>query len=577
MSESQLSAAPAAADRRIAFWLGALVTLVGSLIVYDAHDGNTDAEVHFQQIRAMAQHGSWAFVDDNPNVNLIIRAESAAGPASASEKGVDGRVYGHFGIYYVLLGVQFYAAGEAISQLCPGVEARVAGSPFLIARVGAMQDYIPRIAVAMISPLFLGLAAASIYAAARRLRAGRAAALLIALAYPYATFAGVIARHCGSDTMAAGLLAFALERALAARWEGRRAFVAVGIAAGLLTGSRYLAIAVLPGVAAVALLSALRRHQDWPARLRDLAPAVIPWAALTAVVLVVNALRWGGPFEWGYRHSFRDDQVLRGNLLEAAARNLYLSFFAGSRGLVFFAFPIVVLGAVGLLRLWRSDRAVAASLLLGIASTAVPPALSILWSGTWSWGPRYHLSCLVFFAPAAAAALDAALARGGAWRAAGLGALAAGALTTFPALVSSPFGLLQAESESLRIVMPTPRSANPNDPIAEGEAEASRQEFIPVAPFWSPYNAIRGQWRWLWWGLRGEEAIPVRAFFGADSDAVMTPQLIEWGGLRSPWWLAFRARTGDSWVLAVAAALGFLALKSGLELRKAWRATRAEP
>ena len=173
--------------------------------------------------------------------------------------------------------------------------------------------------------------------------------------------------------MAAGLLAFALERALAARWEGRRAFVAVGIAAGLLTGSRYLAIAVLPG------------SPRWRCYRRSADTKIGPRGCATSPRRdsVGGAHRRGPRREraslgWavrvGYRHSFRDDQVLRGNLLEAAARNLYLSFFAGSRGLVFFAFPIVVLGAVGLLRLWRSDRAVAASLLLGIASTAVPPA-----------------------------------------------------------------------------------------------------------------------------------------------------------------------------------------------------------
>ncbi|HKE01588.1 MAG TPA: hypothetical protein VKE69_11305, partial [Planctomycetota bacterium] len=383
---------PDAADRRIAAALFALVAAVLLAVVFDAHDGNTDAEIHFQQARAMATRGSWAFEPDRLVTDRIIQLESMPGAAgSASQKGVDGRVYGHFGPAYVLAATPLYAIGAALAVAFPGIEVHTREREYLIANVGGpLVDYLPRLVVGAISPLFLALGAACVYLAGRRLGAGRWPACMAALALPFATFAGPIARHCGSDTMAAALVAVALERALARR------FAEAGAAAALVPATRYLGFSSLPGVALVLLVVALREERS--ARAKALAAAALPFLAVLAAILVVNHLRWGSPFDFGYRHTFEDDDVLVGDRVRQTARGLFLSFFAPSRGLVFFAAPLVVLGVAGLFVLARRDRPLAIALAVGIVAVVIPPSASILWHGTWSWGPRYHLPALVYLA-----------------------------------------------------------------------------------------------------------------------------------------------------------------------------------
>jgi hypothetical protein len=303
-----------------------------------------------------------------------------------------------------------------------------------------------------------------------------------------------------------------------------------------------------------------RRSTGARERLRDAGAALIPLTVLSAAVLVLNAARWGSPLDFGYRHSF-EDRTLRASLFTDGVKGILYSFFAPSRGLFFLAFPVVFLGGAGLARLFRQDRPIALCLLLGVAATVVPPSLSpVLWHGAWSWGPRYHLGCLVYLTPAAAVALDAALRVKGTLRAAALSTIAAGFLAAFPALVSSPFGFLFAAAEALRIERPASSFADPAYRDNEALAEANRQETLLFAPPSSPYNAIRGQWAWFSFGLRGSETIPVREMFGIDSAAHLTPHLLEYGCNRSAWPVAMRARTGSVAGLAVA---GLLAVVAG--------------
>lgn len=530
------------AVRKRAAWIAIIVFLISSFLVFDANDGNTDAEIHFQQIRAMAERGSFAFEPDSEITKEIIKWEAttlAAG--AASQKGVDGRVYGHFGVYYVLCGTPFYAIGKLLQNAFPGVDAGVSGEPFLLGGAFKMQDYFPRLAVAFMSPLFLAIAAASIFVASRRLGAGTRAAAIIAFAYAYATFAGVHARHCGSDTMAAGLLAIVIERALAARDGGTLALFQAGVAAGLLFGSRYLAITLLPGAALICMIGIVRSRENARERTGAMAAALVPFVVLAAAVLYMNDARWGSAFDFGYRHSFDTDNVVTSSSLVLAPQRLFLSFFAPSRGLVFFAMPAVLLGSAGLVLLWRRDRWMAAALLLGVASTGVPPSLSIIWNGTWSWGPRYHLACVVFFAPAAAVALELFVRNGGFIKLVAILTIACGFLITLPALVTSPFGFLTAATECLQIEKPA--SSYP-EPYKNDVAYmlADHQEFLPVAPFSSKYNAIRGQWYYLYLAVRGRTSARFDELFDITTERVYTPAIIEHRPPASPWWLTLRER-----------------------------------
>lgn len=557
-------------DVKIRRWLGAFVFLISCIVVFDANDGNTDAEVHFQQIRAMAEHRSFSFEPDSDVTRLIIEMEGgplAAG--AASQRGRDGRVYGHFGVYYVFCALPFYYLGGALEYCFPRIEQKADGAPFLLNGICKLSNYWRRLAVTFISPLFLAIAASSIFSIARRLGAARGASLAAALAFSYATFAGVQARHGGSDTMAAGLLAFALERVLAARDDGRRALVHAGIAAGLLFGSRYLAIAVLPGVIFAAVFVIWRRDARRRERALDAAAAAVPFVVLSSFVLYCNWARWGGVLDFGYVHSFATDKVLTFSVLEAGPRGLLLSFLAPSRGLVYFAAPAVVLGTAGILLLFRKDPRIALSLLIGIVATVVPPSLSIIWNGTWSYGPRYHLSSLIYFAPAAAVAIDAAARRGKLWLSLASVPIAAGAILIFPAFITSPFGFLTLANDAIRIDRPPSSYDSPLYQNSPELVEADHQEFLPVAPFTSPYNALLGQWRFLGAALAGDTTFPVRDYFNIkNSNAVLPLLLIEHSPRNSPWWRTMAARTGSRGGYLAAAALAAAAIFAMFKIRR---------
>lgn len=531
-------------DRKAARWLFLIVFFISSIFIFDANDGNTDSEVHFQQIRAMGERGSFAFEPDSKVTQMILQLESTPGAAgAASQKGVDGRVYGHFGVYYVFAGVPLFAIGAAVHRILPETARAVESQPFLINGIGSMEYYFERLAVTFISPLFLACGAWAIFLASRRLGAGRAPACIMSLSFAFATYAGVQARHCGSDTMAAGLLALCLERALAARDAGRIALLQMSVAAGLLFGSRYLALAVLPGVELAAAIVILRRTPHWRSRAMDGIAAAGPFVVLSGIVLACNYFRWGSPFDFGYHHSFITDGVIQGDFLDTAPLRLFYSFFSPSRGLAVFAAAVVIPGTAGLILLVRRDRAFAAAILLGIATTAVLPSLSLIWHGTISFGPRYHLACLAFFAVPGALALQGALDMGKFMFTCALAPVAAGALISFPGLVTSPFGFLLFASEALRIERPASSYSTPAFRDSEALVESDRQEFLTIAPFASPYNPIGGQWRMVAAAIRGDAGVATDRFFGIPGPPrTLIPAIVEHTPNRSPWWATLAAR-----------------------------------
>ncbi|HKE02296.1 MAG TPA: hypothetical protein VKE69_14860, partial [Planctomycetota bacterium] len=142
--------------------------------------------------------------------------------------------------------------------------------------------------------------------------------------------------------------------------------------------------------------------------------------------------------------------------------------------------------------------------------------------------------------------------------------LAAGALLTLPALVTSPFAFLWLSKEAMAI----------ERPVAPGEEIASEVEremrLVLEAP-WSPFGQVRGQWALFAAGLRGREEYPVKEQFGVDATAVLRPPLLEWGDLRSPWWASFRARTGIGAIVVAPIVLVTIAVAAAIALARTLR------
>ncbi len=269
------------------------------------------------------------------------------------------------------------------------------------------------------------------------------------------TYLWVYARSPYSEVLQATcflLFLLALLRARAA--PSTRSAVWLGAAAGALLASKLLyALALVGGMAWLAhglLRAAWRRPVDLasapaPAEAEATAagpggrPALLAalrlfgWVALgmapfVLLVLGYNYLRWGSWLEAGYALNTTPGRVMLpvfGESLPVGLAGLFLS-----PGKSFFLYsPPLLVGLLGLPRLYRRAPAVVAALAL----TALPVVLLygkfLFWAGDYAWGPRY----LVFLAPLlmvpAAVVLDDVLAATHRWwrRAllAGLGLLAA--------------------------------------------------------------------------------------------------------------------------------------------------------
>ncbi|MCL5270668.1 MAG: hypothetical protein M1457_09005, partial [bacterium] len=113
----------------------------------------------------------------------------------------------------------------------------------------------------------------------------------------------------------------------------------------------------------------------------------LPAVAAGGVLLTLNALHFGGPFEVGYA-----DQREGVAFSAPALAGLYGFFFSVGKGLFFFS-PALALGLVGWGPLWRTPdpraKAVTAAMALLVVVPLVVHAKWQNWAGGWCWGPRH--------------------------------------------------------------------------------------------------------------------------------------------------------------------------------------------
>lgn len=274
--------------------------------------------------------------------------------------GRGGHYYGRTGLLQPLLEAPFYAAGHF-------VDGHFGWTEPLPYRLVFLWFYNPFVAALAAVALF-----ALVYLTRRSLGwAAAIAALFVfaSIAWPYAKI--------GMETtfMFAVLAAFAL-----AVWARSRTTATAWALAGFATGATaatkpYAAIAFLP----VAILLwptwiALNRQQ----RLRLGIAAVLPVLAWLVAIGWYNWSRFGSPTDFGYTES---------SLTLSMPLNTLGLLFSPGKGLILYS-PLVVLGALGLPRLWREDRWLTAALIILLAAVTCVSGASTYW-GDEVWGPRY--------------------------------------------------------------------------------------------------------------------------------------------------------------------------------------------
>jgi hypothetical protein len=278
----------------------------------------------------------------------------------AEVPGKGDRSYARAGLLPPLLEAPFFAAGHFIDRELGSGGPVPYGLIFL-------WFYNPFIAAIGAAALF-----ALVYLTRRSLGWAAAIAGLFAfasIAWPYAKI--------GMETtfMTAAIVAFAF-----ATWSRVRPhplpWALTGIATGAAVACKpYSGLILIP---IAFLLLPTWRSFDGRLRTRLLIAVSLP------VLLWIAAIGW---YNWSRFGSVTDFGYPEGSLTLGMPLNVLGLLFSPGKGLVFYS-PLVVLGALGLAKLWRVDRWLAASLSTFLAVLTFVSAASGFW-GDEVWGPRF--------------------------------------------------------------------------------------------------------------------------------------------------------------------------------------------
>lgn len=323
--------APARDDRNLAVRLGGAVALF-LLLVGQAQVTVLDGSSMLAVAHSLVHDGTLAV------------------PPELGVAGHDGLFYSKYGLLLPLL------ASVPVALVQP------------IGAIAGRVDLLEAAAAASLMPLVCGALAAALFALGRRLGAPRPAAALVGAGTVLGTYVLPYGRDFFTEPLVALGLVVMVERALARRE---------------LQAGAALALAVLarPQSAVFApLLLAFLALGDGDG-LRAAARALAPLAAVAAVTVAYNLVRFADPLEFGYRPPV--DPGFTTPLLGGTA-GLLLS---PEKSVVLFA-PAIVLVPLAAVALWRRRRAIVALVLALFAATWALAATWHSWQGGWSWGPR---------------------------------------------------------------------------------------------------------------------------------------------------------------------------------------------
>jgi hypothetical protein len=329
---------------------------------------------------------AWEFPRGSDGAAMLATAESVVdrgtlaigdrfttddGYNPSAKRGTDGRPYGKYGLGLSLLEVPLLAAAPVSSRYLDVSEARARA-----------------VILSLLSPFFIALSTALIWATCLHLDVSPDAAQLAAFGYAFGSLAWPYAVSDFSEALQSCLVATAgwglvvFERTL----RQRSLWIAGGaLAWGILTKIT-IAVLVPPFVLAV-WLSSRSAGDAWPRAFVRSAGIIAPTAAAVAVIGWLNWLRFGSILETGYNTPV---------LTHPLGHGLYGLLVSPNKGLVFFA-PQVMLAPFAARALWRRSRRFAIAMLAGMSAWILLNAKFYDWGGGWSWGPRYLVPVLPLF------------------------------------------------------------------------------------------------------------------------------------------------------------------------------------
>ncbi len=286
--------------------------------------------------------------------------EASPLPLVAQTVGRDGHLYARTGLPQPLLEAPFFALGHLADDTFGYFSAYPNGFAFLW----------------FFNPFMAALGAAALFALVFMTRRSLRWATVISFLFVVASIAWPYSK-IGMETtfMTLMIASFALG-VWARKSPSLLSWGLTGLATGAAMATKpYALIAIVP----IAILL-------WPAfasaerarRLRLCAAAAAPVLLWIVAIAWYNNYRFGGITNFGYTES---------SLTLSAPLNFLGLLFSPGKGLVFYS-PLVVLGVLGVPRLWRADRSLTAALALFFVALTAVSAASKYW-GDEVWGPRY--------------------------------------------------------------------------------------------------------------------------------------------------------------------------------------------
>ena len=320
-----------------------------------------DGETIYQVSRSLVEGRGFAIPPPPPDAVVVdpfgepIPPEQLHGGGPYGAWGRDGRYYAQYGIGQSLLALPLYLAGLAFYRLSGW------GTAGLVTRASVM----------LLNPLALALAGTALYRLARRLGYDHGPALGATMASALATPLWVYGKTFFSEPLVALALLVAVLGALRGEEGSRGGWLLCGAALGGAVLVKPVALIVTPLFALYALTGAGNRRQA-------LWRLAWPLAAALLVTALYNQLRFGFPFDTGYRTAAWDVAPWVG------LAGLLLS---PGKGLLWYC-PALAAGLIGLPALAR-QRCRFAALLGGVAAAyLLVHSTYNHWHGGGAWGPR---------------------------------------------------------------------------------------------------------------------------------------------------------------------------------------------
>jgi hypothetical protein len=276
-------------------------------------------------------------------------------------------------------------------SIYPALPAVMATPAFLASRLlfGLDEEGVA-FAGKLASSAFAALAAAVFFVTLARAHPAidaRWAAVVLALGTPLWSTSQALWQHTAAVLWLCVALLWMMRAGDDDAWAGR-----VGLPLALMVAARHADVAL---AAVLALGVALR----WPRRI----PALLAWGApVAALVAFYQWHAFGSPWQHGFSGSL-------GRFSEPWGVGQLGLLLAPGKGLFVFT-PVALVGLVGLLRVWRRERWLAATLGGAFVAHLVLSGRWREWHGGECYGPRLMtdaLPLLLYFAPEGLAKLQA--------------------------------------------------------------------------------------------------------------------------------------------------------------------------